>query len=251
MALYLGDTQVAMTTYPDGGSANLQQKTETYSASSTSQRSETVLPDTGYDGLSRVDINIRRITTTNLTAANIKSGTTVSVGDTSSLTLFASVTGTYTGPVVSGTFTTGSSTATVQSVTIPYTGTGYPIMVMVEVSPDMYDSSTTWSSTIQRYAVGLISIVKPYDSAPAYGTGTGTNNYGHIYVRYKNSTSSATSYTNTGSSTVTVYSSTNPSASSTACIKFSDATTMKVFIASTSYGLMASTTYKYTIVYSA
>ena len=67
---------------------------KTYRAS-TSAQSETITPGSGYDAIEEVSISIPAVTQTNLTAANIKSGTTISISNGS--TNLWSVTGTYSG----------------------------------------------------------------------------------------------------------------------------------------------------------
>jgi hypothetical protein len=68
---------------------------------------------------------IRKIVTSNISAGNIKSGVTITVGDSGSSTRIANVTGTYTGPTrqiqssgVSQSSTTVTRTATTMKVTI-------------------------------------------------------------------------------------------------------------------------------------
>ena len=67
---------------------------KTYRAS-TSAQSETITPGSGYDAIEEVSISIPAVSQTNLTAANIKSGTTISISNGS--TNLWSVTGTYSG----------------------------------------------------------------------------------------------------------------------------------------------------------
>lgn len=151
---------------------------------------------------------------------------------------------------VTGTFTTGS-TEGAQSVTINYTGTGYPIMAVVVIDGGAYVSNTTWYTTIKRYAVGQWTMTKSvFSSTPTYDT-SGTENTGVITTIYKNSTSSANSYTRTSSMNANAYSSSAATASSTTCVKFrSDGKHFSVYVMGSSYGLFPSMTYRYYIVYS-
>lgn len=150
---------------------------------------------------------------------------------------------------VEGTFTT-PSTAGGETVSIPYQGSGYPIMCVVVVDGGAYVSGTTWYTSVQRYAVGQWTMTKSYfDLEPSYSTG-GTNNYGVVTSIYKNSTSSSTSYTRTSTMTGNVFSSSSANASSTTCIRFRSKTIMTYYTNTSSYGLLPDTTYHYYIVYS-
>lgn len=151
---------------------------------------------------------------------------------------------------VTGTFTTQNSSG-VQTVTIPYTGSGYPIAAMVYVEGGCYNSAVSgWYSAIQRYAVGQWTMHKSVQtSTPTYST-SGSVNYGVTTAIYKNSTSSSTSYTRTSAMNTNAYSSSNASNAALTCVRFHSSTRMTVFVASTSYGLLDSITYRYQIIYS-
>ena len=159
--------------------------------------------------------------------------------------------------IVQGTFTTGSTTGTAESVSIPYTGSGYPIALFVYVDGGPYNNSTggntTWYNSVQRYAIGMFSMVKSQvPVTPTYSTSGGAN-YGTVAVIYKNSTSQATTYSRTSAMTANIYtsSSTNANATATTTVRFKgNGKTLTYFVASSSYGLLASTKYAYIVVYS-
>lgn len=154
---------------------------------------------------------------------------------------------------VMGEFTTSSSSG-VHSVTIPYTGTGYPIAIMVYVEGGAYNNSdanaTTWYNSVQRYAVGQWTYSKRFQyTEPDYGA-SGTKNQGVTTAIYKNSTSSATSYTRTSAMSTVVLTSNDPSAAAVNVVTMSSKTTMKYYTAASSYGLLGNLKYTYIIVYS-
>lgn len=150
--------------------------------------------------------------------------------------------------VVQGTFV-GTTTGAAMDVSLGYTGSGYPVACVIW--PDGgFVGNTTWYDAIQRYAIGMYAMTKSYESQTPTYTTSGAANQAAVLSRYKNSTSSATSFTNGSGQTVNTYSSSNATASSTTPVRFKSDGTMSVFIASTSYGFMAGVTYKYAIIYS-
>ena len=151
--------------------------------------------------------------------------------------------------IVTGTFTTGSS-AGVASTSTGYTGSGYPIVCVVFVEGGSYVSGTDWYNSKQRYAVGFWSMSKSVQgTAPDYGT-SGTQNQGVVTAIYKNSTSSATSYTRTSAMNTNVYSSNNASNSAVNTVKLKANNVLSYYTNTSSYGLLPDTTYRYYIIYS-
>lgn len=156
---------------------------------------------------------------------------------------------------VTGTFTTGSSTSTVGSITVPYTGTGYPVMLVIVIEGGMYNPDISgWYTSLTRYAVGQITIGKGVaTSTPSYTT-SGTDNYGSVELIFKNSTSSSTSYSSTRSVTANSYSSSNANGTSYTCVRWKGNKSISYRTSggsSSSYGLLVSTTYRYYVIYSA
>lgn len=156
---------------------------------------------------------------------------------------------------VTGTFTTPNSTSTNATVTVPYSGTGYPIVLVVYVEGGMYNSDISgWYNSLVRYAVGQFCITKAKATvAPTY-TGSDTANGGSVQVLYKNSTSTATSYTGTRSAnTSNAYYDHKASGGATACVCWRNNKTISYRTAggtSSTYGLLADTTYRYIAMYS-
>ena len=150
---------------------------------------------------------IKAVSQTNLEAGNIKNGTTITISNGNGN--IWSVTGSYTGGgasnIVQGTFTTGATRNTTGTVSLSYTGSGYPIACFVYVDGGPYNNgtggNTTWYNSVSRYDCGYYSMVKSRTTtAPTYTT-SGADNYGTVTVIYKNSTSTATTYTRTSTMT--------------------------------------------------
>ena len=84
--------------------------------------------------------------------------------------------------IVQGTFTTGSTRAGTGSTTINYTGSGYPIALMVYVDGGAYNNSTggdtEWYNSVNRYDVGAYYMTKARIPATPTYTTSGAANYG-------------------------------------------------------------------------
>lgn len=151
--------------------------------------------------------------------------------------------------IVTGTFTT-PSTAGVTNIPTGYTGSGYPIACMVFVEGGAYVSGTNWYTVIHRYAIGFWSMSKSnQNTTPSYTT-SGAQNQGVVTAIFKNSTSSATSYTRTSAMNTNVYSSNNASNSAVNTIKLKANNVLSYYTNTSSYGLLPDTTYRYYIIYS-
>ena len=158
--------------------------------------------------------------------------------------------------LVQGTFTTGSTGGSSGSVSINYTGNGYPIAVLIYPTGGISNTNnTSWATEVARYDVGMVAMVKAVTTTtPTYAT-SGSQNYGAIRYVYKSSTSNATSYSCGGSQTANTYTSSSTDAStSSTMIRFKgNAKTLSYYVGnrtSSTYGLARSTTFDYIIIYS-
>jgi hypothetical protein len=205
---------------------------------------------------------INKVVVSNLTADIIKSGEVVKIGDASDDDCVTSVTGTYSGGgggvsnVVIGEFTADAGTGAAHTVTIPYTGSGYPIAAMVFIKGGAYNNTssgdTDWYNSTQRYAVGQWTYHKSVqDSTPTYAT-SGSQNQGVTTWIFKNNASTATTYSRSSAMNTNVLSSSNATGAGATCVRFKGnaGKTLSYYTASTSYGLLAGHTYTYIIIYS-
>lgn len=150
--------------------------------------------------------------------------------------------------VVTGTFK-GTTTGAAMDVNLNYSGSGYPIAVMI--FPSNTDAST-FQSTIQRYAVRDCMLEK-YEkaTAPTYSA-TGDGDSAAITEKYKGSASNAGSYSNGGSINVIAKLYADEAAGNTVqtLVKIRSNKKLSVYIASSSYGFMANIEYSYVVLYS-
>ena len=161
--------------------------------------------------------------------------------------------------IVQGTFTTANSGGGTGSISLSYSGNGYPIACMVWVDGGPYNNSssgnTTWYNSTSRYDCGFYSMVKSRTTTtPDYST-SGSDNYGTVTIIYKNSTSSSTQYTRTSGMDVNTYTSSSTNAAAgTSCVRFKgNGKTLAYYIGnrgSSSIGLARNTKFAYIVIYS-
>lgn len=150
--------------------------------------------------------------------------------------------------VVTGTFK-GTTTGAAMDITLPYTGTGYPIAIIVFPTGGAYGNST-YNSLIQRYAFSEYCKFKSYANTEPTYQNAGNPNYADILYQYKSSTSGATQYSRSGAVKVNSYHDGNASAGQGAVV-FRPNNKISVYISSgTDYGFAANIEYTYCVLYS-
>lgn len=169
------------------------------------------------------------------------------------------LTGTYSPVIVQGEFTTGATRNSTGTVTIPYTGTGYPIALMVFVKNGAYNNGTggdtTWYDSVNQYDCGVYYMSKSrVNFTPTWATSNVVNG-GVTAIIYKNSTSSSTTYTRASNMAANTFTSSSTDASAgNLCVVFKgNAKTLSYYIGnkgSNKIGLAPSTTFQYIAVYS-
>lgn len=157
--------------------------------------------------------------------------------------------------IIQGKFTTGSTGGSVGILSLNYTGSGYPIVVLIYVKDGMYNSNSNWYKTIAQYDVGVVLMIKANTNTTPTYTASGTNNYGTISYVYKSSSSNATSYGRSGSNTINVYTtSSNVATAGNSMVRFKgDGKTLTYYIGnrgSSTRGLARDTEYAYIVIYS-
>lgn len=153
--------------------------------------------------------------------------------------------------VVTGTFK-GTTTGTAMDINLDYSGTGYPIAVLIYPSEGAYKSGGSYYNLIQRYAIQVFAVVKnAINTAPTYNTTANDQDLATIVESYKNNASSSTSFGNTTYNDKALYNNSDASGSNHyRILKIRSAKKLSVFIASTSYGFAANIEYTYHVIYS-
>lgn len=148
---------------------------------------------------------------------------------------------------VEGTFT-GTTSGSVLDIDIPYTGSGFPVSISVAPVEGPANSTTgSFYNLISYHAISFFyAMAYTTNVTPDYSTGGNAL----IAVRYKNSTTSATDYSNAlGGSTF--YTTSSPSGSNASyTMRMKSNTKLSVFIKSDAFGFAPNIQYTYRIAYS-
>ena len=157
--------------------------------------------------------------------------------------------------VVQGSFTTGSTRAGTGTVSISYTGTGYPIAVVIYIENGAYNPNDSWYNTISQYDVDAFYMTKSQmSSTPTFvASASVPANQGVVCGVYKSSSSSATTHSRNGSSSAVFFNSSDATTGYN-CVRFkNNSKTLSYYVgnkASNKVGLAPSKKYYYIIIYS-
>lgn len=231
-----------------GSEPVLQTKSVSYTPT-TSEQSAQVTADSGYDGLDAVNVSVGAIPSEYIIPSGTKSitenGTGIDVANYASVDVNVPSGGASN--VVIGSFTTGSTEGGTGSISVPYTGSGFPLACMVYIAGGAYNNTasgnTTWYNSTHRYAVGQWTY---HNAQQASSCNTGVTTW-----VYKNNASTATTYSRSSAMSTTVRTTSNATGAGATCVRMSvDGKTLRWYVSSTSYGLLASTEYTYIMIYS-
>ena len=182
-------------TYALADASPYQKINKSYYATTT-QQTEKIEASSGYDAIGEVNVTVSPISQTNLTAANIKSGTTVTINNGS--TNIYSVTGTYSGggggsaTVATTTWTNSDSTATSHTFS---SLSGTPIAAFLRCT-----SSLSRSSSSSNYFIADMVWTGSACRGNSFRRSNGT--YANVTSGYSASTSSnSITFTSSGTST--------------------------------------------------
>ena len=155
-----------------------------------------------------------------------------------------------------GSFTTGSTRETSSTVTINYTGNGYPIAVMIYMTGGAYNpNDSEWYNAVARYDVDAFYMTKSQiSSTPTFVASSSVPaNQGVVCGIYKSSDTTATTHSRNGSSSAVFFNSSDATTGYN-CIRFKgNVKTLSYYIggtASNKVGLAPSKTYDYIVIYS-
>lgn len=148
-----------------------------------------------------------------------------------------------------GTFTT-PSTAGWQTISVPYTGSGYPVSLMIYPADGVADPDSPIYTLLQRYAFVVAFAAKNvYDAVPSYSGSTDDQFF--LLVRYKSNASNAQTQSSSANTAAAILGETAASPTQIQqMVRMPDKSTLKVYVAGTSYGLANGIKYAYEIAYS-
>ena len=157
-------------------------------------------------------------------------------------------------PYVTGTFTGASSEkGGIKTLSISYTGNGYPISLQIFPTAGSYESGSSAYTSTQKMAMIVYTMTKDSTSATPDWGNDAEKNRGVVFAMYKNSDSDGTVVTSSMKKDTRIFTTPNPVGTySVNAVKFYDKNTMKVWIANTDeYGFLPEVEYTYQIIYSA
>lgn len=154
--------------------------------------------------------------------------------------------------IITGDFTTGSTEGTEETVTIPYSGNGYPVAALVYVDGGL-KGNAAFAAAVKSGAYATFALVKAVVStAPTY-SGSGDENLGTIVGERKGSSSDPTTYAAGGVPSDPLYSTTTVIGAYNVPAVFRSNTQLAYKISdgtSSNRSLLASTKYNYIVIYS-
>ena len=172
-----------------GGTVNLQTKSATYTPT-TSQQTDIITADSGYDGLDEVDVTVNAVPTGTVTAPSSISGTsaTVSTGtNTLTLTKTVSVTPNVTTPGYISSGTSGNSSVSLSA------------SVNTRSSSDLTASGATVTAPAGYYSSAATkSVASGTAGTPTATKGTVSNHSVNVTPSVTNTTGYITGSTKTG-----------------------------------------------------
>lgn len=164
---------------------------------------------------------------------------------------YSSVTVNVISNMVTGTFQADASEkGAAKSVIIPYSGNGFPVACLIFPTGGMAKTGSDFYTTVQQYAIGQFAMSKADMSATPSYTEYVEKNFGAVCTIYKNSASDPASFSSSSSPIAYAFNTQGARATSTNVVRFTDSTTLSVYIASTLYGFMDGIEYTYIVVYS-
>jgi len=156
-------------------------------------------------------------------------------------------------PLVTGSFTPAAADAgSAEDVSLSYTGNGYPLFAIIYPKGG-YKTGSDIKTSAKYRAIMMWGMSKLDMSAiPDYSANDEKNKTLCMSV-YKNDSAGTdpTVFNAQASTEGRSYYNSNASASSTACARFKDKSTLSVFVGDTSFGFLAGVEYTYQILYSA
>jgi len=154
--------------------------------------------------------------------------------------------------VVTGTFNYDSTySGTAQDISLNYTGSGYPIAMLIFTAEGGYNPNGTAYNTIWRLGTVMHMMVKRViDNTPPSYSATSVEDAAAVTIRYKSSSTTPNTLTTSAGTANYVYNVTGASVTYPATTAvFKTNKTLSIYVADTSYGFIPGIEYKYIVYY--
>ena len=161
--------------------------------------------------------------------------------------------------IVQGTFITGTTRDTVETITLPYTGNGYPIAFAIYIKNGMYNNGTggdtTWFNGTNRYDVGAFYGSKcRINEAPSYSQYYDDSKFCVAGVMKGSATNPGTYSVFHSEVAATLCETGDTAGDASNCVRFiANNKTLQYYIgnlSNTTRGFMPGTEYSYIVIYS-
>lgn len=153
--------------------------------------------------------------------------------------------------IVSGTFKAPSTAGDQETISIPYNGIGYPILLAIFPVGGLINPDTLWGSSVSRYSVGAYLALKSNPDVEPLFSDSSPQDTAFVADAIKNSSSSATSLSSSTVPSHQIFHVTVSGSGAANAVAITSKSTFRYRTRQNStYGLQPSVDYQYIVIYS-